>query len=158
MNDREYILTVYPNAYCARVGELYQIRRTRNESHKPTLLPYDCLSSQHTSEEQAWQFAAARTRIDEQARREEDTNQSTVLLAHPKAFCAELHGNYYQIRRPRIGSDKPATLDYVTMSGRYSSRPFAWQDAAKKIFANGKGVHAAPQALPLNLPENLKTV
>jgi hypothetical protein len=158
MNDREYVLTVCPNAFCAKVAELYQIRRTRNESHKSTLLPYDCLSSQHTSEEQAWQFAAARTRIDEQARRDQDTNQSTVWMAHPKAFCAELHGNYYQIRRPRIGSDKPATLDYVVMSGRYSSRAFAWQDAARKIFASDKGVHAAPHALPPSLPDHLKTV
>lgn len=91
------------------------------------------LSAQHTTEEEAWSFAAVRVRIEEDVKNNLEENKALVLSTCPQAYCATLRG-YHQIRRPRTGSDKFAqNLDFVPLSGRYSAQEFAWQETAKRI-------------------------
>jgi hypothetical protein len=86
------------------------------------------LSAQHTTEEEAWSFPAARVRIEEDVKNNLEENEALVLSTFPQANCATLRG-YHQIRRPRIAKN----LDFVPLSGRYSAQQFAWQEAAKRI-------------------------
>jgi hypothetical protein len=131
MTDKELVLTVYSDASCALNAGLYQICVPR----VGTLLAYNAISSNYETEDDAWHFAALRVRIDQRARGQLQQNRGLVLQKYPKAVCTPLKGSYYQIRRPRMGSDKPATLRYVTLSGRYSNEGFAWEDAASTLNA-----------------------
>jgi hypothetical protein len=124
--DKELVVGAYADARCVTNQGAYQIRR-------PSRTARTVLSAQHTTEEEAWSFAAARVRIEEDVKNNLEENKALVLSTFPQAYCATLRG-YYQIRRPRIGSDKLAqNLNFVPLSGRYSAQEFAWQEAAKRI-------------------------
>jgi hypothetical protein len=129
LTDKELVLAVHSDALCADDLGLYQIRLPR----PGTALAYEVLSLRHSSEEEAWHFAAVRARIDQRVQAQMEGNRELVIQAFPKAFCAKTSGNYRQIRRPRLGLDKPATQAYVALSGRFSNEEFAWQDAANKL-------------------------
>jgi hypothetical protein len=128
MNDKNAVLNLHPGAFCASERGLYQIR-----IHLGTPLAYKDLSSPHLTEEMAWHFAALRVRMAERARTRCEGYKELVLRAFPKAYCVVLSGKFYQIRRPRTSLDAQALLDHVTLSGRYSSETFAWQEAAKRM-------------------------
>lgn len=126
------MLAVYSGAYCAVDSGLYQIR-IPSASSISTFLTYRVLSSLHSTEAEAWHYAALRLRIDQRAKANLDENKAVVVEAYPRAYSATIHGHYYQIRRPRVGSDKPSPIEYVPLSGRYSTEPFAWQEAASSM-------------------------
>jgi hypothetical protein len=132
MTDKKRVLTACPNAFCAHDSGLYQVMIPRSEPSL-SLLPYQSLSSPQNTEVLAWHFAAARVRLEERAKARMEANRRVVAKRHSRAYCAHLRGDFYQIRRPRLRDDKPATLDYVTLSGRFSSEMFAWQDAARRV-------------------------
>jgi hypothetical protein len=126
--DKELVVGAYEDARCIANQGAYQIRRPSRTAPDRTLL-----SAQHTTEEEAWSFAAARVRIEEDVKNNLEENKALVLSTFPQAYCATLRG-YHQIRRPRIGSDKFAqNWDFVPLSGRYSAQEFAWQEAAKRL-------------------------
>ena len=125
--DKELVVGAYADARCVAEQGAYQIRRPSLAAVNNTFL-----SSQHSTEEEAWSFAAARVRTREEVRANSEENKALVLRTFPQAYCASVRG-YYQIRRPRREFDKVTNLDFVSLSGRYSVPEFAWQEAAKRI-------------------------
>jgi hypothetical protein len=125
--DKELVVGAYADARCVAIQGAFQIRRPSWAAVSSTLL-----SSQHSSEQEAWSFAAARVRTREEVRGNLEENRALVLRNFPQAYCVNLRG-YHQIRRPRKASDKVSNLDFVSLSGRYSVPEFAWQEAAKRI-------------------------
>jgi hypothetical protein len=127
--DKELVVEAYADARCVANQGAYQIRRPSRTAPNGTLL-----SAQHTTEEDAWSFAAVRVRIEVDVKNNlREENKGLVLSIFPQAYCATLRG-YHQVRRPRGASDKFAqNLDFVPLSDRYSVPEFAWQEAAKKI-------------------------
>jgi hypothetical protein len=133
--NKELVVGAYADARCVANHGAYQIRRAGRAAPNVILL-----SAQHSTEEEAWSFAATRVRFHEASKGDVEANQLLVVRTFPQAYCATLRG-YHQIRRPRNGSDKLAqNLDFVPLSGRYSVAEFAWQEAAKRCSA----LHVAP--------------
>jgi hypothetical protein len=132
MTEKERVIFAYPDAFCVNDRGLYQILRPCIQtSGSPFANEY--LSAQHLTEDLAWHFAAVRVRLKDRAMARIETNRALVLESYPKAWCAHLRGDYYQIQRPRLGDDKPSNLDYVTLSGRFSDEVLAWQDAGRRL-------------------------
>jgi hypothetical protein len=124
--NKELVIEAHAHARCVTTMGAYQIRMPSPAAN------YTLLSSQHTTEEAAWSFAAARVRIQQEVKGNLEENMALVLRTFPQAYCVNLRG-YHQIRRPRTASDKVTNLDFVSLSGRYSLPEFAWQEAAQRI-------------------------
>ena len=129
MGDKEVVLGLYPNAFCFCELGWYQIRVTVSQSPQH----FESLSSQHPTERMAWHFAALRMRVAERAQKRCEGYKQSVSRAFPRAYCAVVSGKFFQIRRPRTGLDTRGLLDYIPVSGRFSSEAFAWQDAAGRV-------------------------
>ena len=130
MKYKDWVLACYPSALCVQNAGLYSVVKP-NGKGDGTLA--QSLSSPHITEELAWHFAAIRVRLEERAKSRMENNRAAVLKIYPKAYCADVSGDYYQIRRPRLVDDKPATLTYMTLSGRFSNAVLAWQNAAERL-------------------------
>src|SRR6185312_1274863 len=116
MNDKDRVLADYPTALCVQHSKMYQIEKLASENS----LFHESLSSSHFTEELAWHFAALRVRLEERAKSRMKRNHSLVMRTYSNAYCAHLNADFYQIRRLRLGEDKPCNRDYVPLSGRFS--------------------------------------
>jgi hypothetical protein len=129
MKYKDRVLARYPSAFCVQNTGLYSVVKP---SGKESLLAHQSLSSPHITEELAWRFAAVRVRLEERTHAGMERNRALVLKNYSSAYCADLSGGYYQIRRPRLPDDKPSNLTYMPLSGRFSKEIFAWQHAAER--------------------------
>jgi hypothetical protein len=60
-------------------------------------------------------------------------NEKDVLKRSPTAFADRVGVLKYEIRRLRIRTDPPALVQYIVMSGVFSTAEAAWEDAKIKL-------------------------
>jgi 3-oxoacyl-ACP reductase-like protein len=63
-------------------------------------------------------------------------NEKDVLGRFPTAFVHRVGVLKYEIRRPRTPSDPSALVQYVVLSGVFSTVEAAWKDAKTKLNFN----------------------
>lgn len=60
-------------------------------------------------------------------------DEKQVLAKFPTAFLHRVGVLKYEIRRPRTKADPPALVQYIVMSGVFSTPEAAWEDANTKL-------------------------
>jgi len=123
--NREEVVSTHFNAICKGSNrEGYQI-----VANQPLAR---LLSAKHVTEDEAWEQAAKRVRVEQEARNSVERNKEAVLKKFPDAYCCS-RGGRCQIRRLRTPHDKPSPISYVSLSGHYTLPEFAWQEAANRL-------------------------
>ncbi|HEX4488647.1 MAG TPA: hypothetical protein VH088_20380 [Terriglobales bacterium] len=128
MKTQEAVLAVYKTAVCEEVGGGYQILKLSERADFSCLLSLSALSE---TEAEAWEDALARIVRIQASVDASENNKRIVLRAFPDAYLSE--ASKFQIRKPRRSTDRPAHVQYVTLSGRFSVPELAWKDAAERI-------------------------